>query len=111
MFYLTRNQDPALNGIYTIGTQPGASARKLDWFGAWRWRDSHSVYYIPFEPTTDRQSLVHYHLTTGDSRLLIDSSSTTFIVTGADWSVSADGTRLIYLSAPDNTMWLLEQNS
>jgi len=110
MFYLTRNQDPALNGIYTIETQPGAAARKLDWFGAWRWRDSHSVYYIPFEPTTDRQSLVYYHLTTGDSRLLIDSGSTTFIVTGADWAVSADGKRLIYLSAPDNTLWLLEQN-
>lgn len=110
MFYLTRNPDPALNGVYTIETQPEAQAQQLTWFGGWRWRDAHSVYVIPFDPTTDRQSLLYYDLLTGENRLLIDRDAATFSVTGGDWSVSADGQRVIYLSAPDNTLWLFEQN-
>ncbi len=110
MFYLTRNPDAALNGVYTIETQPEAQARQLNWFGGWRWRDAHRVYVIPFDPTTDRQSLIYYDLLTDESRLLIDREATTFTVTGGDWSVSADGRRVVYLSAPDNTLWLFEQN-
>jgi hypothetical protein len=109
MFYLARGADPEIAGTYTIETQFGAQAQHLDWFGGWRWRDAESVYYIPFEPTTDRQSLMYYHLTSDESRLLIDGTAQTFVVTGGDWSVSADGRHIIYLSAPDNTMWLIDQ--
>ncbi len=110
LFYLTRNPDPALNGVYTIETRPGAEARQLDWFGGWRWRDASSVYYIPFDPTTDRQSLVYYDLLSGESRQLIDGSTHVFVTTGGDWAVSADGKRVVFLNAPDNSLWIFEEN-
>ncbi len=110
MLYLARGVDESVAGTYTIETQLGAQAQRLDWFGGWRWRDADSVYYIPFDPTTDRQSLMYYHLPSGESRLLVDSTNQTFIVTGGDWSVSADGRRIVYLSAPDNTLWLIEES-
>lgn len=109
LFYLARGTNPEIAGTYTIETKPDAQAQRLDWFGGWRWRDSESVYYIPFDPTTDRQSLMYYHLPSGESRLLVDGTVQTFIVTGGDWSVSADGRSIIYMSAPDNTMWLIEE--
>lgn len=109
MFYITRTTEIP-NGIYTIETRQGAQAQMLDWFGSWRWRNADSVYYIPFEPTTDRQSLIYYDIASGASRTLIDGDNAAFTVTGNDWSVSADGRRVVFMSAADNALWLIEQN-
>ena len=109
LFYLTRHADPAVNGLYTIETQPGATAQKLDWFGAWQWRDSDSLYTIPFEPTSDIQRLVYYHLATGENRPLTDPAVQPFTIANGDWAVSPDGRKLVFLNAADKSMWLIEE--
>jgi murein DD-endopeptidase MepM/ murein hydrolase activator NlpD len=108
MFYSTYNEDPALDGIYTIETQAGASAVQLPWFGAWRWRDNDSVFYIPFNPVDNRMSLAYYHIPTATNRVLATPDQFAFTVANGDWSVSADGQRIAYLNAYDMTTWLLE---
>jgi hypothetical protein len=110
MFYISRSSDPELTGLYTITTEPGAEAEKLDWFGAWRWRDTNSIYYIPFDPTTNRQSLMLYTFPAGQTQTIIDGSSIDFTVAGGNWEVSADGRRIVYVSALDRTMWLIEES-
>ena len=108
MFYLSYQDDPALDGVYTLDVQPGANAVKLPWFGAWRWRDADSVFYIPFDPTDNRMSLAVYDIPTGADRVLAGPDQMAFSVANGDWSVSADGRRIVYLNAYDMTTWLLE---
>lgn len=109
MFYISRSTDPELTGTYTITTERGAQAEKLDWFGAWRWRDADRVYYIPFDPTTDRQSLMLYTFSTGQQQTIIDGSTTHFTVASGNWEVSPDGRKIVYVNALDRTMWLIEE--
>ncbi|NUQ07137.1 MAG: hypothetical protein HUU31_24865, partial [Anaerolineae bacterium] len=108
MFYLTNQSDPAASGVYSIETRAGASAERLPWFGAWRWRDSDSVYYLPFEPESPAHHLRLYHLPTSEDRALTDPTSQPFLVANGDWSVSYDGTRIAFLNAFDSTTWLIE---
>lgn len=110
LFYLTRHADPAINGIYTIETTPGAVAQKLDWFGGWRWRDADSVYYIPFEPASSIQSLAYYNLSDSSRRSLTDPATQPFTIANGDWSVSPDGRRIAFFNALDRTMWLIEES-
>jgi len=104
-FYLSAQADSTTNGVYVIETREGAVAQRLDWFGAWRWRDSESLFYIPLDLSASRHSLFLYNILTNDARLLIDNG---FKVADGDWSVSADGSQLAYLSAEDKTIWLIE---
>lgn len=111
LFYLTRHSDAEINRLYTIETIPGAQAQRLDWFGGWRWRDADSVYYVPFDPTTDVQQLAYYNFVTGEQRALTDPTTQPFTIGNGDWSVAPDGRKLVFYNAIDRTMWLIEENS
>ncbi len=50
LYYLTWQPNPADSALYVLKTQPGAAPTKLPFVGGWRWRDSHSVVYIPYTP-------------------------------------------------------------
>ena len=106
MFYVTFQDNETVNGIYIIETQPNAQPQKIDWFGAWRWRDADSVFYIPFEPAADRQKLHYYDVTTGENRPILDES---FLIANGDWSVSPDGSRIAFWNALDMSLWLIEE--
>ncbi len=108
MFYLSFYPDEALNGVYTLRTEPDEVPRKMPWFGSWRWRDADSVYYIPFDPTSDMHQLAYYHIPSGDHRLLTDPATMPFTIANGDWSVSPDGNRVAYLNATDMRTWILE---
>jgi murein DD-endopeptidase MepM/ murein hydrolase activator NlpD len=108
MFYLSYQDEPSQDGVYTLEMQPGATAVRLPWFGAWRWRDADSVYYIPFNPLDNRMSLAYYDIPTATDRILAGPDQMAFTVANGDWSVSADGQRIAYLNGYDMTTWLLE---
>ena len=72
MFYLVFQDDPAADGIYALDMQPGAQAEPLPFFGAWRWRDATTLYYLPFDPVP-YQTLHYYDLATGEDRTLTDT--------------------------------------
>lgn len=109
MFYVNFQDDPAQNAIYSVATQPGAAAERMPWFGSWRWRDADSLYYIPFDPITDQQSLSYYHLPSGTNRALTDAAAQPFTIANGLWSVSADGRRIVFFNAVDRATWLLEE--
>jgi Peptidase family M23/WD40-like Beta Propeller Repeat len=109
LFYQSFQSDPAVNAIYALETQPGAQPQRLDWFGAYRWRDAESLYYIPFEPASPLQSLLYYHVPTGESRVLIDPAEQPFTIRNGDWSVSPDGRRIVFQNT-DGQMVVVEQS-
>jgi hypothetical protein len=111
MFYVAYPTDLEEAGVYVMDTQPGAIAQKLPWFGSWRWRDADTVYYIPFDSSTNFMQLASYHIPTGESRTLTDPATTTLIISNGDWNVAPDGRRIIFLNAIDLTMWMLEDSS
>jgi murein DD-endopeptidase MepM/ murein hydrolase activator NlpD len=110
MFYRAFDPDPNNNGVFTVEAQPGAQAVKLPWFGSWRWRDADSVFYIPFDAASDRQSLAYYDIPTSSNGVLTDANNG-FTIANGDWSVSADGQRIAFLNAADLTTWLVETGS
>jgi hypothetical protein len=111
MFYLTWQDEPESDGVYTIETFPGASAQRLPWFGGWRWRDADSVYYLPFDFTSPHHTLAYYHIPTGENRVLVTPDDLAFTIMNGDWAVSADGRRIVFHNAADRTMWLLEMEN
>lgn len=107
-FYLTNQPDPADNGLYVIETQQGAIAKKVNWFGGWRWRDAETLYYIPLDADAAFHTLHYYNVVTGEDRILADPGTLPFTVMNGDWAVSADGSRILFTNAIDRRLTLLE---
>lgn len=99
MFYLRQQGDPSLDGMYVITTAGNAQPQKLPWFGGWRWRDDDSVYYIPFDVTSDIHQLAYYHLPTGTNLMLTNRDTLPFTIMNGDWEVSRDGNHLLFHNA------------
>jgi len=107
MFYLTNQADPARSGVYVLETKQGALPVMLPWFGGWRWRDSHTVYYMPFEPDAPSERLVYYDVVDGTTFDLTDPAQHPFIAMNGDWHISADGRWMAFHNAADRNLWLL----
>lgn len=106
LFYLSFQDDPAADGIYLIATEPGAQPQKMDWFGSWRWRDAENLYVIPFEPTNPVQTLWWVNPLTGERRALTDPATQPIQIVNGGWEVSADGSRILFLNAFDDRLWV-----
>ncbi len=108
LFHLLWQEVPETSGIYLLHTQGESPAQMLDWFGAWRWRDSTTLYYLPFDPNTPYHTLASYDIQTGDSHIHITPDDIPFTIMNGDWDVAADGQRIVFQNAADWNMWLLE---
>lgn len=108
LFYRTHLSNPDETGLYTVDVHPGATARRLNWFGGWQWRDNDSVYYIPLNADATFHTLRYYNLATDEDRLLADTGTMPFIVMNGDWSVSADGRRIAFTNGIDRRFTILE---
>jgi hypothetical protein len=104
MFYLSSQPDPAQDGVYHLNIAENATPEKLAWFGAWRWRDSESVYYIPLQ-TPDGNHRLHYqHF--GDDMTFALNTPPLKIMNGY-WEVNADGTQIAFHNLTDRNLWLM----
>ena len=110
IFYLTSQPDTSLDGIYTIETDETPALIKLAWFGGFQWRDSDSVYYIPFDTTSDLHQLAYYHIPTGANHMLTDRGTLPFTIMNGDWSVSPDGNHVLFHNALNRNLWVLSLN-
>ncbi len=104
LYYLPFQANPIDSALYLLETKSGSKPAKLPFFGGWRWRDSNSLIYIPYVPGAP-MSLTLYDILTGKERLLTDPARQTFTILSDDWSVSPDGTRVIFWEARDRAIW------
>lgn len=109
MYYLTFQEDSTQDGIYALPIEAGALPQKMAWFGSWQWRDSQSVYLFPFDPNTDFFTLAYYELNTGRYETLVSPEDLLFTPLNGAWDVSADGRRIVFQSAFDQALYVLEQ--
>ena len=102
------NEDSANDGIFVISTAPGSVPIKMPWFADYRWRDAESLYLVSFNPANDIMQLHYHHVPGNETIPLTQPEAQPFTIGGADWSVSPDGSRIVFQEARDSNLWLLE---
>ncbi len=105
-YLVTLSADPQQNGIWLVNTQ-SAEKRRLEFFGAYRWRDSNRLLVVPIDLEQAAHRLWQVEMETGQAAPLTDPAITPFKIANGDWSVSPDGQHVAFVSADDQNIWLL----
>jgi Tol biopolymer transport system component len=106
-FYLTFQENPDDSGVYVLVTQPGAAPRKLEFFGSYRWRDDQSLYTLSYDIEQDVHTLGYIDISQGTLRTLTDPEEIPLRIANGEWSVSPDGTRIVYVDPADYGLYTL----
>jgi Tol biopolymer transport system component len=106
MYYAPFQDNRKESGVYLLERAPGRRPVLMPFFGSWRWRDSNSIIYIPYEPDKP-MSFVLYDVVTGQSRRLTDPAAQPFEITNDDWSISPDGRYIVLWNEQDHALWLV----
>ena len=113
VFFIAQARDETLDGTYLLqlsSVVSGTAApqpQRLDFFGAYRWRDTTHLLYIPLKLNLPSHELWQLDVTTGQSTLLIPASAESqFKVGNGDWDVAPDGNLITYINARDRNIWL-----
>lgn len=107
-YYVSLDQDePEQNGIWVMDAASGVK-RALPVTGAYQWRDGQRLLVIPMEMGAPAFRLQEYDASTSALRDLTDPATLPFHVANNDWVVSPDGSRVVFVSADDGNLWLLE---
>lgn len=110
-YYLTFQPNPEDDGLWIVPTDGSQLPYHLDFFGSYRWRDDTRLLYIPFMPLKEEfesHSLWQYDVLTRQSKRLTHPEQLPFRVANNDWSVSPDGHYMVFVSATDHNLWLLD---
>jgi hypothetical protein len=104
-FLLPFQTQASASGIYVLATRSGAQPQKLPFVGSFRWRDSESLLYVPY--AAGAAALHRYTLTDKVDRRLSDDQ-TRLPIANDEWSVSPDGQQIVFRSAEDGALWLIQ---
>ncbi len=105
-YQVTFTGEAAADGLW-IMPLAGGEARRLEHFGAYRWRDNDELLVIPLDGAAT-QRLIGISAASGEARALIDPSVTPVRIAGGDWALSPEGQRIVFVSAEDHNLWILE---
>jgi hypothetical protein len=105
-FTIRFEQGEGRNGLWVLNTADG-QARRLEAYGSYRWRSEGQLLVIPFQPDADL-AFWQYDAATGDGSQLTDPDVFDFEIAKNDWEVSPDGTKVVYVSAEDHSLWILQ---
>jgi len=106
-FFVSFQDNPDASGVYVLPVREGAAAKQLPFWGAFHWRDDRSLYTLSFDPESDLHSLSVYDLTTNKLIPLTDPDTLPIRVANGEWSVSSDGTKIVYVDPVDYGLYLL----
>lgn len=108
IYLLTFQPSAADDGLWLVPTDGSQPPRKLDFFGSYRWRDEAHLLYVPLEPGVESHTLWEYDVLDAESRRLTDPAQTPFKIANDDWTVSPDGRYVVFVSAADHNLWLID---
>ena len=110
VYYVAGAREPGKGGTFVVDLNaPTPTPQRLEFFGAYRWRDAARLLYVPLAPGAPSNELWQYDATTGRSEQLIAASpDSPFRIANGDWDVSPDGRRLVYMNARDRALWLAD---
>jgi Tol biopolymer transport system component len=95
------------NGLWVMRTD-GSFSKKLDLFGAYRWRREGELLVIPLDLENPGPALWQVDVINGKSWRLIDPLHTSWQIASNDWQPSPDGEKIVFRSAEDQNLWVLE---
>lgn len=109
-YLIAQARDATQDGMYVLDLQTaGAEPKRLDFFGAYRWRDGDRLLYVPIQAGAPANELWQIDAGTAETTQLIPASAESpFKIGNGDWDVSPDGKRIIYLNARDRNIWLAQ---
>jgi len=96
-----------LDGLWLARTD-GSGARRLEVFGAYRWRSEGRLLVIPLEADGASHRLLEVDAESGAVRALTDPAVTPFRVAVGDWAPSPDGRHVVFVSADDRNLWVID---
>ncbi|MBN1890807.1 MAG: hypothetical protein JW850_22620 [Thermoflexales bacterium] len=111
-YFVSFAPDSPQNGVW-IARSDGAPLRngvlrhKLDWFGAYQWRDDERLLVVPMELGAASHVVWQVEAGSGDAVRLTDPGLLPFKIAGGDWRVSPDGRQIVFVNAGDHALWLL----
>ena len=106
-YYISFDQDEKRNGIWVQRTD-GSSARQLDLWGAYQWRDDSHLLVIPARSSPDQPfEIWEVNAETGEKIKLTDAAVTPLNILNGDWRVSPDGKSVVFVNSADRNLWLL----
>ncbi len=106
-FYRTFQDDSRENGVFVLRTEPGATPRKLPVFGAYRWRDADSLYMLSYGIDAPAHALGVVEIESRVVRWLTDPDAQPIRIANGEWSVSPDGSRIVYVDADDFGLYVV----
>jgi len=107
-YFISFDQDAARNGIWVQRTD-GSGARRLDFWGAYQWRDEARLLYIPVRESPEEPFVIwEYDTASGRSRPVTDPATALIQIANGDWRVSPDGRYVVYVNGEDRNLWLVE---
>lgn len=104
----TFSDDEANDGIWAVRAD-GLTRRKLPFFGPYQWRTDDTLVYIPPRPSAEVGfAFWQINVETGDTIPLTDAATLPLKIAGGDWALSPDGQKVVYVSANDHNLWLID---
>lgn len=107
-YYVGQARDASQEGVYVLDLEsPDPQPRRLDFFGAYRWRDDSRLLYVPLQPGAPSNELWQLDVVSGAAERLIEAGADSpFKIANGDWDVARDGSRIVFLSARDRSIWV-----
>jgi Tol biopolymer transport system component len=106
-YLVTFSADPAQDGLWLVNASTGEKHR-LDVFGGYQWRDGQNLFVVPLDLNQSTNQLIMVEAASGLVQAITEPGSTPFKISNGDWSVSPGGGEMIFVSAEDNNIWLIE---
>ncbi|HET7089623.1 MAG TPA: hypothetical protein VFL17_13320 [Anaerolineae bacterium] len=107
-YFISFNEDPGRSGIWVQRTD-GPEAHRLDFWGAYQWRDGTRLLYTPVRESPDEPFVIwEYDTASGRSRSVTDPVTAPIQIANGDWRVSPDGRYVVYVNSTDRNLWLVE---
>jgi Tol biopolymer transport system component len=97
---------PDQDGLWLVNTFT-LEKRRLDIFGAFRWRDDERLLVVPMDLSQPVHSIWQVMAESGQAEALTDPAQTPIRLSNGDWSVDPLGKYVIFVSAMDHNIWLL----
>ena len=109
IIYLTTfSGDPNKDGVRAV-RDDNSQRRNLPFFGPHYWLNDQELIFIPTRQSTqDGFALWRLNMGTGTVTRLTDPTKLPLNIEGGDWVVSPDGKRVVYVSAVDRNLYLIE---
>jgi Tol biopolymer transport system component len=110
IYYVAGAREKGKGGVFLVDlTAASPTPQRLEFFGAYRWRDATRLLYVPLTPGAPSNELWQYDVVSGRSeRLAAASADSPLRIAGGDWDVSPDGRRIVFVSARDRAVWVAD---